>query len=411
MSVNYRMCERRILGLAVGLSVLIMAGAAQPSSEPNPSYQLSDMEGQWSWTQNPWFGDFVIEKGRGLYSGTLNDVYEGTYGDRIVDVSLADSQIAFTRNGRYGIQYWQGTLKEEDGVLKIMDGQWVKQSGASGSFSAEKIYFTPVNLGPNVNSNSYEGSPNISADGMTLYFDAYNRPGGLGGWHIWMSEANSPHQDFSPAVPLPAPVNSWYDDSGPCLSADGLTLYFASDRPGGSGDYDLWMTTRKTAKDPWDEPVNLGPTVNSAYYDNHPSISSDGLTLYFDSRRPGVFGLTGTNDIYVTRRADVNEPWGTPEPLTVINTPGNEYSPDISSDGLTLYYDSPLAGRDLWVTTRTGPNDVWGPPTHLGVPFNTASTDTDPSLSADGTKLYFVSDRSGGYGAFDIWVVDIKKKK
>ena len=399
-----------VLGLAIGLLVFVARGAAQPPSEPDPSYQLSDVEGRWTWTQDPWFGDFVIAKDGDSYAGTLNDVYEGTYGDRIVDIALFDNHINFTRSGKYGIQYWDGTLKEEEGVLKIVDGWWVKTSGDGGSFRAEKIYGSPVDLGPNVNTGSHEGSPDISADGMTLYFDACDRRGGLRGWDIWMSEANSPHQDFSPAVALPAPVNSWYDDSGACISDDGLTLYFASNRPGGSGDFDIWVTTRKTTQDPWGQPVNLGPTVNSPYYDNHPSISADGLTLYFDSRRPDALGLDLYTDIYVTRRPSVNGEWSTPEPLTVVNTLwDDEYSPDISSDGLTLYYDSYLAGRDLWVTSRADPNAAWQQPIHLGVPFNSAGTDTDPSISADGSRLYFVSDRPGGEGGFDIWVMPMKK--
>lgn len=412
MKANCGISKYCALGLAIGFLVFVVRGAAQPPSGSAPSYQLSDVEGQWTWTQDPWFGDFVIERDADSYAGTLNDVYEGTYGDTIVDIAILDNHISFTRDGRYGLQYWDGTLQEEEGVLKIVDGRWVKTSGTAGSFHAEKIYRSPVNLGPNVNTGSHEGSPDISADGMTLYFDAYNRPGGLGGWDIWMSDANSPHRDFSPAEPLPPPVNGWFDDSGPCISDDGLTLYFASNRLGGSGDFDIWVATRQTTEDPWGQPINLGPTVNSPYYDNHPSISADGLTLYIDSRRPSVLGLTWYTDIYVSRRTSVHGQWSTPEPLTDINALWyNDYSPDISSDDLTLYYDSYLAGRDLWVMSRADPNAAWQPPTHLGVPFNTAGIDTDPSLSADGSRLYFVSNRTGGQGGFDIWVMPMKEQK
>jgi Tol biopolymer transport system component len=267
---------------------------------------------------------------------------------------------------------------------------------------------SPVNLGPNVNTNSHEGSAEIAADGRTLYFDALDRPGGAGGWDIWMSRAKKPHRDFAPAAPLPAPVNGPSNETGPCISDDGLTLYFASDRPGGSGDFDLWVATRKTAKDPWNEPVNLGPTVNSRYYDNHPSISADGLTLYFDSRRPGVLLRPGYNDIYMSRRATLHDAWGPPERLA-LNTPGLEYSPDIARDGLTLYYDSPLAGRDLWVAQRGSPDEAWQKGVPLGPPFNTPDIDTDPSLSVDAPLLYFVSNRPGGFGGFDIWVMDTRK--
>ncbi len=295
-------------------------------------------------------------------------------------------------------------------MKKILMGTVLAVIVAGGCSRPYTRISTPVNLGPNVNTDSHEGSAEISADGRTLYFDALDRPRGLGGWDIWMSRAKAPHRDFSPAVALAGPVNGQFNETGPCLSDDGLTLYFASDRPGGSGDFDLWVATRKTTKDPWDEPVNLGPTVNSRYYDNHPSISTDGLTLYFDSRRPGVSRRPGYNDIYMTKRATVHDAWGKPE-LLAINTEGLEYSPDIARDGLTLYYDSPLAGRDIWVAKRAASDEAWKKGVPLGPPFNTAGIDTDPSISVNSPRLYFVSNRPGGQGGFDIWVMDTQTEQ
>jgi hypothetical protein len=69
--------------------------------------------------------------------GTLNDVYEGTFGDRIADVTVSDNRIKFTRHGTYGVQPWEGILKKK-GVLKIVDGRWTKEGRSSGAFSAEK---------------------------------------------------------------------------------------------------------------------------------------------------------------------------------------------------------------------------------------------------------------------------------
>jgi hypothetical protein len=413
MIVNGQASKRWVVGLVIGFSIFIAAGPARCASESSPSYQLADVLGQWSWAQDPWFGDFTIEQDGDTGVGALNDVYEGTYGDRMEDIAIFDNHIYLTRNGRYGLQYWEGNLKEEEGVLKIIDGVWLKPAGDTGPFRAEKIYFTPVNAGAKVNSNSDESSPDISADGMSLYLEASGGRSGSGGLDIWMSRASTPHQDFAAAGVLPKPVNSKYDECGPCISDDGLSLYFASNRPGGSGDFDIWMTTRTTPADAWGEPVNLGPTVNGVFADNHPSISGDGLALYFDSRRPDGDGAFNGSDIWVCRRADVNDPWGPAEPVWAINTPENEFSPDVSSDGLTLYYDSPQAQRDLWVTHRTDPNEFWSweAGTHLGVPYSSGSIDTDPSLASDGSKLYFVSDRLGGRGSLDIWVVDMKKKQ
>jgi len=129
-------------GFAVISSVFIVGCAIQPSSKPTQSSQLSDMEGKWFWSQNgPWHGYFVLKKDGNTYTGTLDDTFEGTYGDQIEDVVISNDHIKFTRNGAYGVQYWEGTLKIEDGQLKITDGHWEKQGGvASGSFVAEKLH-------------------------------------------------------------------------------------------------------------------------------------------------------------------------------------------------------------------------------------------------------------------------------
>ncbi len=125
------------LTLAAIVSVLIVGCATQPSSRLTLS---SNIEGKWSWTQQrPWNGYFVLEKDGDTYKGTLEDTSEGTYGDRIIDVEVSGDHIRFTREGAFGIQYWEGTLKVENGQLKITNGRWQKQRGfSSGTFIAEK---------------------------------------------------------------------------------------------------------------------------------------------------------------------------------------------------------------------------------------------------------------------------------
>ncbi len=119
--------------LAMVACVFVVGCATQPVSSGR-----HDIEGKWFWKQNPWHGYFVLEKDGDSYSGTLDDIFEGTYDDKIADVEVTDDNIKFTRNGEFGAQYWQGTLKHEDDVLKIVDGQWEKESGGSGTFFAEK---------------------------------------------------------------------------------------------------------------------------------------------------------------------------------------------------------------------------------------------------------------------------------
>jgi len=272
----------------------------------------------------------------------------------------------------------------------------------SGSVPADFRFGTAQNLGPTVNSSSSDGSPEVSSDGLTLYFDSM-RGGGQGDWDIWTTTRMSGGNWVKP-VPLPAPINGPYADAGPSISADGLSLYFASDRPSGYGSFDLWVTIRKTTDDPWEAPVNLGSRVNSDAYDNHPSISSDGLSLYFDSARPGG---EGTYDIWVTTRRTTQDAWGKPMNLgPMVNSLSYELSPSIWCDNKTLFFDTRVPDRDVWVAFRQTPRGPWLIALPMGGSVNTYDFDSDPMLSADGSMLYFASDRPGG-GGQDLWQVSI----
>jgi len=273
----------------------------------------------------------------------------------------------------------------------------------AGSAEADFIFGAATNLGPVVNSTGSDGSPDISADGLTLYFDSL-RAAGLGSWDIWMARRPAADADWGPPVALPSPVNSYSSDAGPSISADGLSLYFASERSGGYGGFDVYVTTRRTTEEPWGTPVNLGRPVNSGDYDNHPSISADGLMLFFGSARDGNY------DLYVTQRATTDSPWTVPVNVgTETNTLYNELSPNISADGLCLYFDrrSAAGDRDIWVAARDPRSDGPTVAVNLGPLVNTPYQDTDPSISADGQTLYFGSTRPDGVGGQDLWQVSI----
>jgi Tol biopolymer transport system component len=193
------------------------------------------------------------------------------------------------------------------------------------------------------------------------------------------------------------------------LSPDSLSLYFSSDRPGGSGQMDMWVATRPDTDSPWGKPVNLGPTVNSSAWDLSARESADGLTLLFHSQRGG--GLGG-QDIWTSTRATKNDPWG--EPVNVgapVNSSGNDGEAVMTLDGLTLFFDSDRAGGvgtdDLWVTTRRTTSDPWGLPINLGRSVNTPATEWLGSVSADGSTLYFASDRPTAWGPCSIYQTTI----
>lgn len=208
-------------------------------------------------------------------------------------------------------------------------------------------------------------------------------------------------------------VNTSYGDHGPCISAEGLSLYFSSNRPGGYGNYDLWMSTRTTTKDDWSDPVNLGPTVNSSAEEDFPSVSIDGLQLCFSewryTTRPGGYG---SSDIWITTRPTVSDPWGEPVNLgPTVNSSAYDAAPLILDNGLTLYFSTMrpggLGAEDIWVTKRATVSDPWESPVNVGPPINSSAYDNLPNISADGSTLYFSSNRSGGSGAHDLWQASV----
>ncbi len=167
--------------------------------------------------------------------------------------------------------------------------------------NADFTFGTPTNLGPIINSHSAEQSPSISTDGLTLFFDS-NRFNDYYIHDLWVTTRQTTSDPWEPPVSLGPIVNSSFSDGTSNISADGLELYFASERPGGSGEVDIvniWITTRVTTEDEWMIPVNLGETVNIAANDFAPSISANGLSLYFASDRQGGFVEF---DIWVTTR-------------------------------------------------------------------------------------------------------------
>jgi beta-lactamase regulating signal transducer with metallopeptidase domain len=279
---------------------------------------------------------------------------------------------------------------------------------------ADFTFSIPTNLGPVINSSSGEWDPKISADGLSFYFGS-DRPGGYGLGDLWVATRATTNDDWSEPVNLGPTFNTSSDDNGPSISTDGLELYFSSNHPRGFGDYDLYVSTRATKDAPWGEPSNLGSVFNDELATAYPDITTDGLSLYFTSGPPG---RVGDYDLCVSTRATKDDPWGEPSNLgSVVNNSSVDATSSISSDGLVLFFCSDRPGGygvyDLWVTTRPTTNDDWGEPVNLGPEINTSGTQASPIISSDSSTLYFQSDRPGGIGqgegldAYDIWQVRI----
>ena len=280
---------------------------------------------------------------------------------------------------------------------------------AAPSGTAQVSFGVPVNLGPSVNTGDDDGCPSLTADGLELYFHS-DRAGGVGGYDLWVSTRAAADLPWGKAVNLGPVLNSIASEISPTISSDGLELFFSdygAPRPGDVGATDIWVSTRASRHDPWQTPVNLGPAVNSAEDEITPVISADGLELIFDSYRPGG---VGASDLWVARRDSKSAPWQRPQWLgATLNKEGIEHCPTISADGLALYYDytppgSETEAGDLMLARRSSLSAAWGEPISLGQSF---STHWAASVSHDGKTLYFTSTREGGLGNSDVWAVPI----
>jgi hypothetical protein len=282
-----------------------------------------------------------------------------------------------------------------------------------GRTNADFVFGEPENLGPVINTSSIDATNCISSDNLELYFGS-NRPGGLGDLDIWVSTRQSIYEAWGPPYNIGAPVNSPYVEAYPSISSDGLTLYFSDlysgmPRPGGLGGADIWMTKRSSRNGNWTAPVNLGAPINSSGMDISPTISGDGLILVFASSRAGT---RGPYDLWMSTRATVEDPWGTPVNLgTNVNSADGELECSMSADGLALFFPSGRPGGfstyDLWMTTRKGLEAPWSHTVNLGPVVNGTSTEGSPGVSYDMRTLYFDSDRPGGFGSYDLWEAQI----
>ena len=290
-------------------------------------------------------------------------------------------------------------------VLILMSIQTMEVAQADYTFG------TVTNLGPTINLEDGAGSVEVTADGLEMYFVS-QRTGSHGKADLYVATRATIEDDWGIPVNLGPTVNSSAWDAEPSISADGLSLYFDSGRSDGYGEQDIYVTTRPTKDDPWGTPVNLGSPVNTSVWDSEPYITADDLQLYFVSYRAGGYGEC---DIYVTTRPTKDDPWGEPMNLgPIINTSGYEGTPYLSSDGLTLFhygFNRPghLQNCDIWMARRPTKDDEWTSSIKLGPEVNSPATDTNPCISPDGSILYFQSWRAGKLGSVcDLYQVSIE---
>jgi hypothetical protein len=207
--------------------------------------------------------------------------------------------------------------------------------------------FSEVTPLPTINATGREGTPFISANAERFYFFS-EREGGVGDRDIWVSQLE--RQVLGPPE-LVQGINSQASDLLPWLSADELTLLFVSGRPGGRGAADLWRATRGGVDEVFDTPVNLFE-LSSGQSEGRVVLSSDGLTAYFSSDRDGG---RGAPDLWTASRQNIEQPFSELEDLWPLNTSSNEQDVTLSSDETELFFASNRRGAvsELWRAERT----------------------------------------------------------
>ncbi len=264
-----------------------------------------------------------------------------------------------------------------------------KQNLSIAKFTAQAINapvpFQPQSLGDLLNTKNAEYLPSLTADGETLVYtrrvrrqeDFYISKKVDGKW-----QEGIPMED----------INTDLNEGAQSISADGKLLVFTiCNKKGGYGNCDLYFS--EVVKDRWTKVANMGASINSKNRETQPSLSADGKALYFASNRPGGFGGM---DVWVSYR-DENGKWAKPQNLgEEINTDKYDRSPFIHADGQTLYFMSDghpgMGGHDLFFA-RLQADGTWGTPQNMGYPINTKADESTLIISLDGTTAYFATDR------------------
>ncbi|HNY08401.1 MAG TPA: OmpA family protein [Tenuifilaceae bacterium] len=258
---------------------------------------------------------------------------------------------------------------------------------------ANPVPFNPANIGDSINTTLDEYWPSLSVDERTIVYTVRlpKEPEvGIKGTK-WQEDfyTSTRNEDgtWSKGIPVGSPLSTVFNEGAQSLSSDGKTMYYTICQ----GDCDLYFSTINSDGS-WGHPLKLPPAINTEKSsEKQPSISPDGQMLYFVSNRPG--GLGGF-DIWVSVK-NPNEVWGNAVNLgQPVNSPGNEQSPFIHFDNKTLYFSSNdhigMGGQDIFVSHLTD-SGKWSEPLNLGYPINTCKNEEGLVVNAIGKTAYYSS--------------------
>lgn len=269
----------------------------------------------------------------------------------------------------------------------------------------------PVNLGKNVNSAWNEYHPSLTGNSKHLLYTV-RKPSDSTTTCLHCKEEEDIYLSvqeigiWQARSALPKPIKTGNNEGAQCISADGNYLFLTICTPDmGFGSCDIYWS--KLIDNEWTNPINCGVNVNSRYWESQPSLQADGKTLYFCSNRPGGIGGIDLWKTVMISEGVFSEPVNLG---TTINTPFDELSPFIHFDQKTLYFASDghlgMGGTDLFFAKKKGENS-WSKPTNLGYPINSYQNESGIFINAQGNAAYFSSNRSGGFGGLDLYCFEL----
>jgi outer membrane protein OmpA-like peptidoglycan-associated protein/tetratricopeptide (TPR) repeat protein len=280
--------------------------------------------------------------------------------------------------------------------------QRIRQCQTSHALLHNPISILIENAGSNINSSFDDYAPVVSADGLTMIFttnrvDTAKTKTKTGFEDIYISKRKDEDDDWGAPKKIGGNINKGFHDAACSLSPDGKTLFLYYDQNNG----DIYSST-VDEKGEWAKPVPLNSNINTKLFsETSATLSADGTKLYFSSSRPGG---KGNLDIYVSTK-DATGQWGKAINLgSEINTYGDEDSPFIHADGVTLYFSSDghpgMGSSDIFKSNFA--EGKWKRPQNLGYPLNSIAFDGFFHISPDKRTAYYATKRKHGVGGYDI---------
>jgi outer membrane protein OmpA-like peptidoglycan-associated protein/Tol biopolymer transport system component len=318
--------------------------------------------------------------------------------------------VAFQNTNEFNkaIEHFNQFKKKKSGLAAIADKK-ISECKIADSLSQYELNVIIENMGTGVNTTLHEYAPIISSDGTMLIFTS-NRSEDQKAIRdktnyedIYVTSKSG--QGWQPPKKISSNVNQKYNDAAASLSPDGKTLFLYYEE--GAGD--IYISRLEGGE--WSTPKSLNKNINtSMYWETSASMSADGKKLYFASNRPGGIGEL---DLYVSELTASGD-WGKASNLgPLINTPENEDAPFIHPDGVTLYFSSDghpnLGNSDIFVCEFK--NGKWQKPENLGWPINTWEYDGFFTISSDKKKGYYSTMKEGGLGETDIYSITFLEPK